>query len=572
MEFHSGTYRQPEQKPTWWHQRRRGLVGFARRHPMLSIVASAFACNGLGSMFNIAYNFILIVNSRMDETQREVFGNVALVYNGFIYPLCFGLTLYILWPLRRTNPKLLAGHSVSEDELQRCRKVLVELPLYQIGVNSLGWLPGAIIFPLVICTLGSDHQAGEIWGRFIISFVISALFSMVSSFFIVEEVLIRVFYPVYFQNARPTDVKERAIAYPYRLAMLWSAVTFVPLVSVGLVAWEVQYLDRWLSVLFLVIVVGGIVFGGGVSFLVGSGLLRWLNDHKQATARIAAGDLKTRVFEKRPDEWGRLTDRFNDMAEELEQAAHVRETFGQISHPVLRDIILEKYPGLGGEVQEVTVMFADIRGFTRRTAGVPPEEVFELINQFMTLAVLVIEKEESRGVVHKFLGDGFLALFGKFMEQTEEPCVARNYAEEGVNSAIALVQRLEELNQRLAQQGQAPLKVGIGIHTGRALVGCVGAHIMLDNGEPTLRREFTAIGETVNLAQRLEQMTKRLDGPILISDQTRQYLNGRITTVDLGEQEIPGYSQTLGVHRVFVDKSKSGIPKLTQARFKSSTG
>ncbi len=565
MEFHSGTFRGTDQKPTWWYHRRRGLVGFARRHPMLSIVFVAFICNGLGSAFNIAYNIILIVNVRMNETQANLFWNVALpTYNYIIYPLCLTLTIYILWPLRRTNPKLLAGQAVPEEELQRCRKLLVDLPLYQIGINSLGWLPGAVLFPWVICTFGGEHQCAEIWARFMISFVVSALFAMVSSFFIVEEVLIRVFYPVYFQDARPTDVKERAIAYPYRLAMLWSAVTLVPLIAVGLVAWEVRRLDQSLAILFLVIVVGGIVFGGGVSFLVGSGLLRWLNDHKHATARIASGDLKTRVFEKRPDEWGRLTDRFNDMAAELEQAAHVRETFGQISHPVLRDIILEKYPGLGGEVQEVTIMFADIRGFTRRTAGVPPEEVFELINQFMTLAVLVIEKEESRGVVHKFLGDGFLALFGKFMEQSKQPPAERNYAKEAVNSAIELVKGLEELNERLARQGQDPLKIGIGIHTGIALVGCVGAQVVLDNGEPTLRREFTAIGETVNLAQRLEQMTKKLGGPILISDQTHSHLKGHIWTTDLGEQEVPGHSQPLGVHRVL--ENTAGL-RVVESRF-----
>src|SRR5205823_5728692 len=116
-----------------------------------------------------------------------------------------------------------------------------------------------------------------------------------------------------------------------------------------------------------------------------------------------------------------------------------------------------------------------------------------------------------------------------------------DHADLAVQAGLTMLSRLEVLNQQLVAEGQAPLAIGIGIHSGLALVGCIGATLDGGGGTMQVRREFTAIGETVNLAQRMEQLTKVHGGPILLSEQTRQRLKCPPALIDLGPRSVPGY-------------------------------
>jgi adenylate cyclase len=109
---------------------------------------------------------------------------------------------------------------------------------------------------------------------------------------------------------------------------------------------------------------------------------------------------------------------------------------------------------------------------------------------------------------------------------------------------------LRTLNDELARENEPPLQIGIGIHTGPALVGCFGATLRTNDGQPRFRREFSAIGETVNLGQRIEQMTKQLGGPILISEATRSRLHTDRPLVGCGPQTLPGAPEAVVLHRV----------------------
>jgi adenylate cyclase len=284
----------------------------------------------------------------------------------------------------------------------------------------------------------------------------------------------------------------------------------------------------------------GILSGGIIFRLVGRDVLAWIKTHAAATEQIELGNLDVRIREQRPDEWGQLTDRFNDMAAALRHARDEHETFGQFVNPRVRDAIMERYPGLGGEIKDVTVLFADIRGFTRRSAGESPDRVVELLNHFLTLAVRAVE--ERGGQVNKFLGDGVLALFN-----AEPPCA--DHADRAVVSALDLLARLDQFNAELGRRQEAGLAIGIGIHTGPALVGCVGATLRLPDGRGLLRRELTAIGETVNVSQRLEQLTKTHGGPVLLSEATRRRLTVSVRLTPVGPLVVPGLEETLVAYR-----------------------
>ena len=538
------------------------LTGLVEIHPTLAFFLLAILSNAAGSAFSILYNESLIVGHYLDPVQQGAFWRTVQVYNLVGYPLCLVVLFRLLRPLARCRHALAADQVVPAHVLVRCQRLLVNLPFYQVCLNFAAWIPGAVVFPLGIGLLGNWTNIGPIWGQFAVSFLMSATITTVQTYFILEAFAFRFLYPTFFRHDRPADLPGVfRISFRQRMMLYWAAVALVPLVALlivvlnctpGHAAW-LEDLCR----LALGVTVVSVVCSALIGWVDGRTLLSWLAAHTEATEQITSGNYRHRILEKRPAEFGQLTDRFNDMAAQLERGQLLRENFGQLVGPEVRDDILERYPGLGGEVVEITVMFVDIRGFTRRSAGQSPEQIVDLLNRFLTLCVAAIH--ERGGLVNKFLGDGLMALFGV-------PRTCPDHADRGVLAALDLLGRLEGLNQQLRQQGVPPLVVGIGIHSGPALVGCIGATLGSCGGSgPRMRKEFTAIGETVNLAQRIEQLTKCCRGPILISAATRACLKTQVPLVCLGPQEVYGFPAGVVTYRIETEIVDPVLPLLRRS-------
>ena len=162
---------------------------------------------------------------------------------------------------------------------------------------------------------------------------------------------------------------------------------------------------------------------------------------------------------------------------------------------------------LGGVNQTITVLFADIRGFTRISEHAPPEKIVSLLNGYLSAMTDIIFAHG--GTLDKYLGDGLMALFGA-------PTTTPQDAANAVNAAVAMQRRIIGINQELREEGLPEIGVGIGLHTGEATVGYIGSE---------RRSEYTAIGDVVNTASRLESNSK--GGEILISDATARLSRGR---------------------------------------------
>ena len=160
---------------------------------------------------------------------------------------------------------------------------------------------------------------------------------------------------------------------------------------------------------------------------------------------------------------------------------------------------------LGGANQTITVLFADIRGFTALSEKENPERVVSLLNKYFSAMTEIIF--EHRGTLDKYLGDGMMALFGA-------PTASDDDADNAVKAAIAMQKRVQQLNSELKAEQLPEVSVGIGLHTGVATVGYIGSE---------KRSEYTAIGDTVNLASRLESNSE--SGQILISEATGKACN-----------------------------------------------
>lgn len=251
-----------------------------------------------------------------------------------------------------------------------------------------------------------------------------------------------------------------------------------------------------------------------------------------AATEIGRRNLGYRIAHQRKDEVGALYDAMNRMAVMLEEREKIHATFGRYVSTAVRDAILQGEVPTAGTRIRAAFLFADLRGFTRRSEGMAPEEVLALMNRFasrMTAAV-----ETHGGMVDKFIGDAVMAVFGPPLSR--EHCAVR-----AVRCAMSMRQELRELNEELAQAGIAPLKMGIGIHVGEAVAGSMGA--------PT-RMQYTVLGDAVNLAARLEELSKSLDTEVLASEEVVRECGDEATARDLGEVEIRGRQMRVRVFAV----------------------
>lgn len=206
----------------------------------------------------------------------------------------------------------------------------------------------------------------------------------------------------------------------------------------------------------------------------------------------------------------------------------VTNLFGQHVSPAVVERLLAAQAEPPSELRTVCVLFLDIRGFTAMTLRRSAGETVELLNAFFADMIEVVD--HHHGIINKFLGDGFLALFGAPLA---DPAAANN----ALAAARAMIEAVEAWNKERPTQA---LRIGIGIHMGEAVTGTVGS---------PRRKEYTVIGETVNLAARLEQLTKETGAQVLISSSVHAAVAGDGAT-DLGPLPIRGYDDKVHVWKV----------------------
>ncbi len=227
-----------------------------------------------------------------------------------------------------------------------------------------------------------------------------------------------------------------------------------------------------------------------------------LNRLRESVARYQEEDPKPIEGISSKDEVGELVRAYNVMISGIRERNFIKDTFGRYVSTQVQEAILEKKVPLSGELKKVTVVFIDIRDFTSLSEQLPPEDLVTFLNDYFTRMVDAIISEE--GTIDKFIGDAIMALFGAPISHEDD-------TRRALRAAHAILFELQKFNATRIQQGKDEIRIGIGIHTGEVIAGNIGSR---------KRMEYTVVGDTVNLAARLESLTSRYHTPILYSSDT----------------------------------------------------
>jgi adenylate cyclase len=236
------------------------------------------------------------------------------------------------------------------------------------------------------------------------------------------------------------------------------------------------------------------------------------------------------------------------LIEDISSEKRLKSTMSRYMDPGIADrLVAGGAEILGGQAANATVLFSDIRGFTTITEQLGPQGTVALLNEYFTLMVDCIQREE--GMLDKFIGDAIMAGFGVPVAHEDDP-------DRAVRTAIAMMGELQRWNTHRAAEGKAPVDIGIGLNTDSVVSGNIGSRKRMD---------YTMIGDGVNLAARLESACKQYGAHILISEFTYRQLRGTYRVRELDLVVVKGKTKPVAVFEVLDYHSPESYPNLVDA-------
>lgn len=280
--------------------------------------------------------------------------------------------------------------------------------------------------------------------------------------------------------------------------------------------------------------IAGYVLSGALFFVILFSFTLTLPIEKlhEATLHVAQGNFDVRAKVRTRDEVGLLAQAFNSMVDGLKERDKVKNILNKFHGSSVTEDLLKKDLNLGGVRKDVTVLFSDIRDFTKFSEGHTPEEVVEMLNEYFEIMVAIITR--NHGIVDKFVGDAIMAIWGA-PNSTGEDC---RYA---IKASLEMRTELAKLNERRLKRGHSAIKIGVGLHSGPAISGTIGSNE---------RMEYTVIGDTVNMASRIESSTKAFGSDLLVSETVCKGMESQFIFEYAGAAEVKGKSEPIKMYKV----------------------
>ena len=416
----------------------------------------------------------------------------------------------------------LAGARPFEDVQRR----LTQLPLLSaryVGIFALAVVAFRNSTPWWV----EDHVLHELRptiADFVTLLIVLPVFYFTYTYFVVSDYLARLCTVIFERQGRTLQLFFGS--YGLKLAVALAVVAIAPMAAIVVDTFSYSG-DRQRSEI-LVDVASAVIGIAITAYYVARSLLQPLDRLSNAMSQVAKGDLDVRIAVTSNDEVGEATSQFNTMVEGLREREKIRETFGRyVDESVAATILRRQGEGvLAGETGEATILFTDIAGFTTIAEYLQPHELVTALNDYLETVLAPIRAHG--GVVNTFIGDGLFASFNM-------PLACDDHAAAAARAAIDIQRAVGE--RTFGDMGVA-FATRIGISTGSVIGGSVGA------GQ---RMSFTLLGDTVNLAARLEQLNKEHGTRILVSQSTRDACGERFAFQPLGSVSVRGRSEQINV-------------------------
>jgi adenylate cyclase len=364
----------------------------------------------------------------------------------------------------------------------------------------------------------------------------SGLFIFMALFLFTDYLNRRLLIPIFFPEGR---VSGRGLVKPMSFAMrllfLWLSISVYPIVVLatgyfprgaagsGPVSGGLERIAWSFSLLMLPI-------GAFLVLSLARSFRQPVRALLEATDRIEQGDFAVDLRSDHNDELGYLIDRTAEMARGLKEKQLISDTFGKIVDPRVRDHLLQGNIALGGLRRDAAILFCDIRGFTTYSEIHGEETVVAALNEHLAAMERCIVGQG--GMINKFLGDGLLALFGL-------PIASENPAAEAYSAARQMLEVNRQLNEKRRRRSDGDLHLGIGVHYGPVIAGTIGS--------PS-RMEYTVIGDTVNVASRIQEYSKHYPGELFLTGAVQDRLGeAGQSNRSLGSTTLRGRQNEIGL-------------------------
>lgn len=430
-----------------------------------------------------------------------------------LVPAAMVYLLALASPVQRSLNALKTGELSDPKLLDTARRRAVNLPFHAAAMNLIAWIVPSVAFPLALQSAGpSFNKIVSILYNFSNAVMITLL-----AFVFMEQACRRKAVPVLFPGGGIRNQKGTLkLNIRSRLMLMYGAICLIPMFQTALItnanaslAWS--DLNPWdalhnLGTFSLILFVFTASYGLWLAVLFAKNLAEPTREIMDLTRKVAAGDYDGRARVVTNDEIGFLGDRFNDMTRGLAEREEIREVLSLFTSPEIAREILSGRGATTGETRRVTLLFSDLRGFTSMAERLAPEKMVESINSYFDAMSRAIV--DNGGIVLQYVGDEIEAVFGA---PIDDPL----HADKAVAAALEMRLRLESLNDQRISGGEEPFRHGIGIHTGPALAGIVGSRYKIS---------YAMVGDTVNIASRIQELNKELQSDILISGETLRSL------------------------------------------------
>lgn len=449
-------------------------------------------------------------------------------YRAFSYVTVTVLVLWYLRPLVKFFRGGCAGEPPAAVE-----RAAVGFPLVGAAAGMVPWMGGVLLFPsITIARFG--RWSPELASQEVISPLVNGFLATTTTYLVLDWIFRTRVVPHVFSGGGATDVRgAMTLSVSGRLLLFLVAVAFIPMFTMlGLArTTEVRFAAGLDFHTVVETLASGSLWVFGIYSALGIALTAVLartftdpiQDVARALARIRDGDLDVTVAVESADELGRLQDGVNRMAGALRDRARILTEFGRVVEPAIRDRLLTGELHGAGETRFVTVLFVDLRGFTTLAERAAPNEVVATLNDFFAMVAAWVR--ECGGYVDKYIGDAALVVFGLF---DDGESAHEQGAAAAVRCALGMRSRLSALNESREARSLPLLSMTISVHSGEIVAGTIGA---------SERHDYTVIGDTVNVAARLQQVAKDLDEGLVVSAAARDLATRAGVAIDGGAGE-----------------------------------